>query len=209
MYVEWLLTLCGMRSSSHVQTTIILKKKQQSHNSMPTWISMCVSLWAISSCLLPWWYERPLHPLSHVPDDKMVSVSATMWAGRSKITQAARKYGKGQQGQYLFKMLIVPIQREKERERGPMTWLRKYETCVTRCWHILAKDRLQAHAHTHAHKHTESFSPIDSQGMDLSSSSLLFRWRLQVALMNRKIVYRSFMIRHPFAVFAYVNSCEA
>lgn len=55
--------------------------------------------------------------------------------------------------------------------------------------------------------HTESFLPIDSREKVLSSSSLLFWWVLQVALMNYEMVYCYFMTR-PFVTFLYMNKCE-
>lgn len=85
----------------------VMKKycKHCAHNCTSTLISvsgsMCVCVYirrsqrAISSCLLPQWYQRPLHPLSHVSYDKMVSISAALRTGTSKITQAAWKYPMG------------------------------------------------------------------------------------------------------------------
>lgn len=49
---------------------------------------------------------------------------------------------------------------ETERERGPMTWLHKYEMCVACCWHIMAKDRLQIHTHKHTGTQQQQLSPF-------------------------------------------------
>lgn len=81
------------------KTLQTLRSQLYIYSNFHVWVHVCVYIWrsqrAISSCLLPQWYQRPLHPLSHVSYDKMVSISAALRTGTSKITQAAWKYPMG------------------------------------------------------------------------------------------------------------------
>lgn len=72
-------------------------------------------------------------------------------------------------------------------ERGPMTWLHKYEMYVGCCWHITAKDRPQINIHT-LKAFTHSLARLKCSAAALR---LLFWWAVQVAFMDRNIVYGS------------------
>ena len=101
------------------------------------------------------------------------------------------KYVKGQEGLWPF----------KKGERGPMTWLHKYEMYVGCCWHITAKNRSQINIHTHW-----KLSPIHSHDESTQQQlCLLFWWTVQVAFMDRKIVYGSLMTRHLLSTFVYMK----
>lgn len=61
---------------------------------------LSVSMWAVSSCTLPQHYKRPLLPLSHVSQDKMVSTLAILQASqKKKWNNNTSKDGKGQRGE--------------------------------------------------------------------------------------------------------------
>lgn len=119
---------------------------------------MCVweSPWPIYSCLLPWWCKRPLHPLSHVPDHKVVSKSATLRADRVKTTQVTWKHGKGQQAQS-FSYVADCDGAETEREcEKRVPWLGFTSMICALLAAGVAKDRLQIHTHTHI----DAFFPL-------------------------------------------------
>lgn len=143
---------------------------------------------AISSLLLPQRYQRPLHPLSHISHDKMLSISATLWTGKSKITSGLEvAYGKGQQGQFFFYNADRDRdrnEREREREGSHDMASQVWDAC---CWHIIAKNRLHMHTQTHTLK---AFYP-PARDKVISSSSLLFWWMLYVAIINHQVVYPS------------------
>lgn len=79
--IMWDLPMSQIHDSQNLKITQIIPIIIFSHlhaYSNCLCVHLGVTEWAISSCMLPQRYKGPFLPLSHVSNDKMVPISATL-----------------------------------------------------------------------------------------------------------------------------------